>query len=229
MGELLLEHGSALWLGLLTSISPCPLATNIAAISYIGRDLERPALVLRAGLLYTAGRTLAYLLLGYALVSSLLSAPVLSLWLQDHMNQVLGPVLIVAGMFLLELLRVGMPGGGLSAFVQRGADRWGHAGAFLVGLLFALSFCPVSAALFFGSLVPLALRAGSGLALPAVYGVGTAVPVVGFSLLLALGAQPVGRAFGVVGRVEPWLRRLTGALFIAIGVYFTLRHVFGVL
>lgn len=228
MDETVVLLGSALWLGVLTSISPCPLATNIAAISFIGRKLERPRQVLWAALLYTAGRTLAYLGLGVALVAGLLSAPLLSLWLQEYMNKLLGPILVVAGMFLLDLLRVELPGMGFSRWSQRQAGRWGPAGPFVVGVLFALSFCPVSAALFFGSLVPLALTAGSGVLLPVFYGVGTAVPVVGFALLIAGGVHSVSHVFGLVGRIEPLLRQFTGALFVAIGIYYALRYIFGV-
>lgn len=220
--------GSALWLGILTSISPCPLATNIAAISFIGRNLEKPRQVLWTGLLYTAGRALTYLVLGIVLVSSLLSAPLLSLWLQEYMNKLLGPLLIVAGMFLVELLRVDIAGGRLEQWAQNRAERWGQGGAFLLGVLFALSFCPVSAALFFGSLIPLALEAGSEVLFPSIYGAGTALPVFGFGLLLAVGARSVGRAFGLVSRIEPWMRRFTGTLFIGVGIYYSLRYIFGV-
>lgn len=229
MDELALGVASALWLGILTSISPCPLATNIAAISFIGRDLGKPRQVLWTGLLYTAGRTLTYLALGMLLVTSLLSVPLLSRWLQEYMNKLLGPILIVAGMFLVELLRVDLPGDGMRQWVQRRADTWGLGGALLLGLLFALSFCPLSAALFFGSLLPLALSHDSGVLLPAVYGMGTALPVTVFAFLIAAGARSVGKAFGAVSRIEPWARRLTGALFIAIGVRYCLRHVFGFL
>lgn len=229
MGESLAFLGSALWLGLLTSISPCPLATHIAAISFISRTLNRPRLVLVAGLLYTAGRAFTYLILGILLVTSLLSAPLLSLWLQEYMNKLIGPILIVAGMFLVDLLRVDVSGGRLGQWAQRRAADWGWGGAFLLGMLFALSFCPVSAALFFGSLVPLALEAGSGVVLPSAYGVGTALPVFAFALLIAAGAGSVGRAFGIVSRLEPWMRRFTGVLFIAIGIYYSLRYIFEIL
>ena len=228
MEELLLPLGSALWLGILTSISPCPLATNIAAISFISRHLEKPRQVLWAGLLYTAGRTLTYLILGIVLVASLLSVPLLSLWVQDYMNKLLGPILIVAGMFLVELLRVDVSGGRLGPWAQRQAESWGQGGALLLGMLFALSFCPVSAALFFGSLIPLALDAGSGVLLPSVYGLGTALPVFAFALLIVAGTRSVGRVFGVVSRIEPWARQFTGGLFIAVGIYYSLHYIFGI-
>lgn len=221
--------GSALWLGVLTSISPCPLATNIAAISFISRNLEKTRQVFWAGLLYTAGRTLTYLVLGIVLVTSMLSIPLLSMWLQDYMYKLLGPILIVAGMFLLELLQVNIPGGKLGQWAQGRVESWGQGGAFLLGIIFALSFCPVSAALFFGSLIPLALNAGSGVLLPSVYGVGTALPVFAFALLIVAGARSVGRAFGVVSRIEPRMRQFTGLLFIGIGIYYSLRYSFEII
>ena len=177
MTELLLLAASALWLGILTSVSPCPLATNVAAISFIGRRMEGERWVLVGGLLYTAGRVLTYTVLGVLLVSSVLSAPSVALVLQKYMNQILGPVLILIGMVLLEIISLGSFGSGLAARLQNRADRWGVLGALLLGVVFALSFCPVSAALFFGSLLTIAVKAKSGILLPAVYGIGTGLPI----------------------------------------------------
>lgn len=148
MSEWILAMGAAFWLGVLTSISPCPLATNIAAISYIGRQVDRPRHVLWTGLSYTAGRMLCYVLLGWVLVASLLSAPILSNGLQVYMNRLLGPLLILAGMFLLEMIRLPIPSGALTEKLRQYAGSQGLWGAFLLGIIFALSFCPVSAALF---------------------------------------------------------------------------------
>jgi cytochrome c biogenesis protein CcdA len=228
VNELLLLAGSAFWLGILTSVSPCPLATNIAAISFVGRRLERPRLVLAGGLLYTAGRVLTYTLLGVLLVSSVLSAPSAALVLQKHMNQVLGPVLILVGMLLLELITFGSFGAGLATRLQARADRWGVFGAFLLGVVFALSFCPVSATLFFGSLLTVALKAKSGVLLPALYGVGTGLPVFAFAIVVALGARSVGKVFDKVALFERWARRVTGLVFIGIGIYYSLVYIFRV-
>ena len=229
MSEEWLALGTAVWLGVLTSISPCPLATNIAAISYIGRRVDRPLHVVWTGLLYTAGRMMTYVLLGWILVASLLSAPVLSNTLQITMNQLLGPLLIVAGMFLLELLRLNLPGVGLPKWTQRIANAGGLWGALLLGIVFALSFCPVSAALFFGSLIPLSVKHGSPVMMPLLYGLGTALPVFGFGLLVAIGGHALSRVFRHVTRFELWARRLTGALFLAIGIYDTLAYTLKVL
>lgn len=218
---------SAFWLGILTSISPCPLATNIAAISFVGRRVGSPTRVLLAGLLYTAGRTLTYLVLGVLLVSSLLSAPYLSHILQKYMNKVLGPVLILVGMALVELIQVNFAGSGVSEKMQKRVEALGMWGALLLGGVFALSFCPVSAALFFGSLLPLALQYESGVILPAAYGVATGLPVLVFAILIVLGAKRVGEAYNKIVPFEKWARRATGAIFILVGVYYCLTHIFG--
>jgi len=218
----------ALWLGVLTSIGPCPLATNIVALSFIARRARSPAHVVWTGLLYTAGRALGYLALAIVLVAGLLSMPTVSYALQRHMNRLLGPVLILAGMVLLGLVRV--PAGervGLAHRLAQRAARW-EGGAVLLGILFALSFCPVSAALFFGSLIPLAVAHRSGVLLPALYGVGTALPVVAFALLTALGATWIGRAFDVITRAERWTRGATGVIFIVVGIYYALAYIFHV-
>ncbi len=229
MTGLILAAASAFWLGVLTSISPCPLATNIAAISFIGRRLESPRRVLIGGLLYTLGRAVAYAVLGALLVASLLNAPVLSHVLQKYLNQILGPLLIVIGMFLLELLSFGGGGGGWLAKFQERVARHGLWGALLLGVLFALSFCPISAALFFGSLIPLAVAHESGILLPLVFGVGSGVPVLITSLVVVLGVKSVGSTFRWMTGFERWARRITGVIFILVGVYLTLVYVFGVL
>jgi len=229
MSDFVLGASSALWLGILTSISPCPLATNIAAISYIGRRVDSPRHVLGGGLLYSIGRTLAYVILGALFVVGLLSAPGVSWFLQQYMNRILGPVLLVTGIFLLELIRFDLPTGGrLAERLRNRFEGGGIWGAAPLGALFALSFCPISAALFFGSLVPLALRSDSPVLYPCLYGVGTALPVVLFSFLIAFGARFVGKVFDRLAVVERWARRLTGVVFIVVGLYMTLTFTFEV-
>ncbi len=219
---------SALWLGILTSVSPCPLATNIAAISYIGRKVHRPRHVFLTGLLYTLGRTVAYLGVAIVLVASMLSVPQVSLFLQKYLHMALGPLLIVVGMFLLGLIQFNLGGGGLSVALQKRVDTLGIWAAMPLGMIFALSFCPTSAALFFGSLIPLSLQADSRLALPLIYGVGTAVPVLVFATIIAGGAQSLGKAFQVLSRVEWWARMATGGIFVATGLWFSLKYIFEV-
>lgn len=221
--------GSAFSLGLLTAISPCPLATNIAAISYIGRKVGSAGHVLASGLLYTVGRTLVYLGLAVVLVASVLSVPQVAQFLQRWMPLVLGPILILVGMVLLGMIEVNFRGGGMSEGMRRRIDALGVWGALPLGAVFALAFCPTSAALFFGSLVPLALRLNSSVTLPLVYGVGTALPVIGFAVLLATSVQAVGKAYQVLARLEWWARVLTGWVFIGIGIYYALRYVYEVI
>ncbi len=229
MTDFVVGVGSALWLGLLTSISPCPLATNIAAISYIGRKVGDAQHVFLTGILYTIGRTLAYVGLAFVLVASVLSVPQISLFLQKYMHLVLGPLLIVVGMFLLGLIEVSLSGGGMGEGLQKRVDALGIWGALFLGIVFGLTFCPTSAALFFGSLVPLSLKVKSSVTLPAVYGVGTALPVIVFATLLAKSAQSVGKAYNVLAKIEWWARTLTGTIFILVGIYFSLKYVFAVI
>jgi cytochrome c biogenesis protein CcdA len=226
--EGLVGLASALWLGVLTSVSPCPLATNVAAMSFVGRRLASPRAVLASGLLYTLGRALTYAVLGGLLVASLLNAPVVSSLLQKYMNKLVGPLLIVVGVFLLELVGLPRGRGGVAEALQGRVERAGVWGAGLLGVVFALTFCPVSAALFFGSLLPLAVKEQSSVLLPLVFGVGTAVPVLAFALLIAGGATSLGRVFDQVARVERRARQATGVLFVVIGVYFSLENVFRV-
>jgi len=220
---------SALWFGILTSISPCPLATNITAISFVGRKTGSPAGVLLSGLLYTVGRALVYTAIGMLLVMSLLSAPTVSMTLQTWMNKLLGPILILVGMVMLGLLRLTFRGRGMSERLQQRVEGWGLLGALALGALFALSFCPVSATLFFGSLLPLAVKHGSGILLPFIYGIGTAIPVVIFAIVLAFGARWLGKLFERVTQVEKWMRIVTGIVFIGVGIYMSLVHVYRIL
>ena len=226
MNELIVASATALWLGILTSIGPCPLATNIAAVSFIGKSTEHPRFVLLAGLLYTLGRVLIYVVMGALLVSSILAASTISHFLQVYLNKILGPLMILVGMVLTDLLSFNIGSLGISSKVQGHVERMGLWGALPLGMVFALSFCPISAALFFGSLVPLAAKTGSPLALPFVYGIGTGLPVIAFALLIAFGAHALAKAFHRVKKIERWARLATGIIFILVGIYFSLVYIF---
>jgi cytochrome c biogenesis protein CcdA len=228
MEGILLAAGSAFWLGILTSISPCPLATNVAAMSFIGKNLDSPRRVLLTGLLYTLGRTFAYAALAALLVASVLAIPDVSFWLETYLNKALGPILVLVGIVLLDLVRLSFSASCVNDNIQDRFQKSGLWGAGLLGMLFALSFCPVSAALYFGSLLPLAMKNGSAIGLPSVYGIGTALPVFVFAVLIALGAQWVGRAFNKLVRFEKWARRVTGVIFILAGIHFCLNYLFEV-
>jgi cytochrome c biogenesis protein CcdA len=195
-------------------------------VSFIGRRIDRPWLVFVSGVLYTFGRILTYTVLGMFLVSSLLAAPAIALIIQKYVNQVLGPIFILVGMMLLGLITFGSFGEGLAVRMQNHADKWGAIGALLLGIVFALSFCPVSAALFFGSLLSIAVKANSGIILPAVYGIGTGLPVFVFAILIAMGVHSLAKVFDRVLSFEKWARRITGTIFIGIGIYYTLIYVY---
>lgn len=243
----LLYLAAALYLGILTSINPCPLATNIAAISYIGRKVENSRLVINAGLLYTLGRCLLYLGLAALLTTTALSIPAVSIFLQKYMHLVLGPIFLLLGMFLVGLIAITSGGTMMSDGMQKRVDAMGIWGALLLGVLFAVSFCPTSAAWFFGllalimgseagaitsvvakvgiSLPEASLPAGT-FVFPLVYGVGTALPVLIVAFLLAYSAQAVGKTYNVLSKVEWWARMVTGWIFIVVGFYFSVKHVF---
>jgi sulfite exporter TauE/SafE len=226
MTSIYIGAGTAIWLGILTSISPCPLTTNIAAMSYIGKRVDNPRHVLLSGLLYTLGRGLAYTALGALIVAGLLSIPGAARFLQNYMNQVLGPFLIVAGLILLGLFRIPVPGQAAGAGMTRLADRFSMGGAMLLGIFFALSFCPISAGLFFGSLIPLSVTCQSPVLLPSIYGAGTALPVVLFAVLISMGAHWVGKTFDALKAFARWARWVTGAIFIIAGIYYCISYLF---
>ena len=238
---------AALYLGLLTSISPCPLATNIAAISYIGRKVEDSRLVIHAGLLYTLGRCLLYLALATSLATTAMSIPAVSIFLQQYMHLVLGPIFLLLGMFLVGLITITSGGAMMSEGMQKRVDAMGIWGALLLGILFAISFCPTSAAWFFGLLalvmgseagaitsvlakvgivLPEASLPGGAVILPLIYGIGTAVPVLLVAFLLAYSAKSVGKTYNILSKVEWWARMTTGWIFVLIGVWFSLEYVF---
>jgi cytochrome c biogenesis protein CcdA len=246
----LLYVAAALYLGVLTSISPCPLATNIAAISYVGRKVGDPRWVMAAGLLYTLGRCLLYLGLAVLLATTAMSVPAVSLFLQKYMHMVLAPVFLLLGMFLVGLITFSGGGAMMSERMQKRIDAMGIWGALLLGILFAVAFCPTSAAWFFGLLallfgseagaitgvlikigisLPNATLPGAIIVLPLVYGIGTAVPVLLVAFLLAYSAQSVGKAYNMISKVEWWARQTTGWVFVAAGVYFSLKFAFEVI
>ncbi|MDD5562020.1 MAG: aromatic aminobenezylarsenical efflux permease ArsG family transporter [Candidatus Omnitrophica bacterium] len=220
MDNLFIGFISALWLGILTSVSPCPLATNIAAISFLAKKIVNPKMVFISGLFYTMGRMFSYALLGWVIISSLLSVPVLANLLQRYMNKAFGPVLIVTGFVLLDFLKITIPKFAPSAKLQNKLAGSGIGGAFVLGLTFALVFCPVSAALFFGSLIPLTLKSKMGVILPLIYGIGTGLPVLLFAVGIALSVKSLSFWFNRLTKLEYYMRKVTGAVFIVAGLYY---------
>ena len=221
MIEIFIGFVSALWLGILTSISPCPLASNVAAISFLSKKIAHPALVFISGLAYTLGRMASYAILGWIIISSLLSVPQVAQFLQKYMGKALGPLLILTGLILLEIITIRLPGLSISQKHHNKLAESGAPGAFLLGFIFALAFCPISAALFFGSLIPLALNSKAGALLPFIYGVGTGLPVLVFAVAIALGITSLSHWFNKITKLEYYARKITGAIFILVGLYYT--------
>ena len=219
---------SALWLGILTAISPCPLATNIAAISFIGMKTGQNGQVLKSGMLYALGRTCAYVIIGTVISAGLLGTGGLSRFLQKNMNEFMGPFLIILGMVLLGWIGSGISWSLNASSLQKKLETRGTIWALPLGALFALSFCPVSAGLFFGALIPLALNQQSSFFLPAVFGLGTSLPVVIFAFLLAFGAEYLGKVFDQVSRIEILIRGFAGTIFIVAGIYFCFIYIYGI-
>jgi len=217
----------ALWLGILTSISPCPLATNIAAISFIGKEIENKRRTLLAGLFYTLGRMFAYFAVSAILVAGLLSIPEIARFLTKYLNIIIGPLLIIVGLFLLNIVKLNI-GNGFSVSQKFGDNlkSKGLIGVFALGFIFALAFCPVSAGLFFGSLIPLSLNYKSELLIPLIYGIGTALPVIIFGIIIAFSVNKLGAFYKKLNQFEYYARRITAVIFIIAGAYLTWRFLF---
>jgi cytochrome c-type biogenesis protein len=224
-----MEMFSALWLGILTSISPCPMATNIAATTYIGKQIDSSYASILSAIAYAIGRTAAYMIICILIIAGLISIPGVANFLQSHMNQILGPVLFISGLFILEWIPLSLPNLNFNANLLKKFGDSGLLGAVALGFLFALSFCPLSAALFFGSVIPLSLQYQSRILLPLCYGLGTAAPVIGFSFVIAYGSRFAGIFFNRMASVERWLMRGTGIVFIVIGCYFSLKYLFRII
>ena len=214
---------SALFLGLITAISPCPLATNIAAIAYVSRKVADRKFAVITGALYTLGRMFSYSLLGILIIVVGLEIPGVSLFLQNIGERILGPILIVVGLLMLIIYKIsfGKGGGLLSRLGAKVAD-WGMIGGFLLGVLFALAFCPYSAVLYFGVLMPLALQSKEGILLPAIFAIGTALPVLIIGTLLSLGISGVTSWLNVITRAERVIRIVVAIIFIIVGVYYVI-------
>ena len=229
MSEFAVAVAASFWFGFLTAISPCLMATNVAAITFIARKVDEPRYALLSGMFYIGGQAIAYVVLGILLVESLLSVPLVSIWLQDYFLRLLGPILVFTSMFLLELLDFQMGNGKIKEEVQKKVVNGGMWVAALLGIVFAMSFCPTTAALFFGSLIPLAVTHESSVLLPLAYALGVAVPVFIFALLIIWATNKVGKVFANVKRAERWARFGTGGIFLLIGIYFTLVYTIEIL
>ena len=215
--------GFAAWLGILCAISPCPLATNIAAVGFISRNAS-PSQTLLGGLLYAVGRATAYCALAAVVVMGVSATPELSHLLQKHLNRLMGPLLILVAVVLLGLVRLPSVGMGRLSAVQQRLASSGVIGALPLGILFALALCPPSAAIYFGSLLPLALEQHSPFLVPAVFGVVSALPVVVVAVLFAAGMRKIGAMFRRLTAVDRILRIATGIVFLVVGVVLMMKY-----
>ena len=213
---------AAFLLGLLTAVSPCPLATNIAAIGFIGRDIENRHRVFLNGLLYTLGRVIAYTALGVALILILREGANLfgvQKFIGKYGELVLGPVLLLIGLFMLFGSKLKLPSFGFNGSGE-GLARKGGLGAFLLGMLFAMAFCPTSGVFYFGMLIPMSATASAGYLLPVLFAVATALPVLVVAWMLAFSVQRIGSFYGRMQTIQKWLNRIVGWVFMGVGIYY---------
>lgn len=214
---------SALVLGLMTAISPCPLATNITAVGFISKDIENRNRVFLNGLLYTLGRAISYTAI--ALIIFLGADQFkFSGFFQRYGEKIIGPLLILIGLFMLDLIKINFPGVSALTSKMETKTQWGYFDAILLGMIFALAFCPYSGVLYFGMLVPLTVASASGLYLPIVFALATGIPVIIFSWILAFSIGSIGGAYHKMKNFEIWFRRVVAVLFIGVGIYYTLSR-----
>lgn len=214
---------SAFILGLMTAISPCPLAANITAVAYIGKDIEKKNKVFINGLVYTLGRAISYTAIGLIFYFGASQFSIQS-FVQEWGEKLLGPLLIIIGLFMLDLIRFNIPGlGKLTQNAER-KSRSGFWGVLLLGIVFALAFCPYSGVLYFGILIPMTISSSSGLYLPFIFAIGTGLPVIVFAWFIAYTVSSIGGVYNKVKVFEKWFRRVVSVIFIVVGIYFTVIY-----
>lgn len=213
---------TALILGLMTAISPCPLATNISAIGFISRDIDNKKRVFVNGLIYTLGRAISYT--GLALIIYFGASKMnISRIFQGWGEKLLAPLLIIIGLLMLNVLKIKFPGfDGLTEKIGN-EGKGSYWSTFLLGIIFALAFCPYSGVLYFAMLIPITVASASGLYLPIVFAIATGLPVIIFAWLIAYSFASVGRLYNHIKIFELWFRRAVAVLFIGVGIYYLVR------
>ena len=212
---------AAFLIGLLAAISPCPLTTNITALAYISRDITDRKYVAIAGALYTFGRMVSYFTIGAVIILAGVNIPGLANSLQSSGEIFLGPLLIVVGILMLGIIKIpALRGGGRLAKIGERVAKRRWMGPFLLGVVFALAFCPYTALLFFAVLMPLSIESTAGITFPAVFAIGTGLPVLIFAVLLSFGVSKVSTWLDKVTAVEKWVRRIAAVVFIGVGIYY---------
>jgi cytochrome c biogenesis protein CcdA len=210
---------TAFILGLMTAISPCPLATNISAIGFISRDIEDKRRVFINGIVYTLGRAASYTLLAFILFLGADQMNISQIF-QGWGEKILGPVMIIIGLFMLNVINIKLPGVQKLTEKLGESSRGSYLGTFLLGMVFALAFCPYSGVLYFAMLIPMTITSASGLYLPVIFAIATGIPVILFAWLLAYAVGNVGRLYKHIKVFELWFRRIVAILFIGVGIYF---------
>ena len=212
---------TAIILGLMTAISPCPLATNISAIGFISRDIENRRRVFINGLVYTLGRAISYT--GLALIIFFGASKMnISMIFQGWGEKLLGPVLILVGLLMLDVIKIKFPG--LSGLTDKIGEnsKGSYWSTLLLGMVFALAFCPYSGVLYFVMLIPMTVTSAGGLYLPVLFAIATGLPVIIFAWLLAYAVGNVGKLYNRIKLFELWFRRVVSVIFIAVGIYYIL-------
>jgi cytochrome c-type biogenesis protein len=215
---------AAFFIGLMTAISPCPLTTNVTAVAYISRKMGDNKQTVALGVLYTLGRTITYAGLASLIVYAGLNTQQIALFLQAYGEKLIGPLLIFTGLVMLEVVKLDFGAGGdrMERLRETLAEK-GYAGGFLLGALFALAFCPFSAVLYFGMMIPLALKAHDGVIIPSVFAIATGLPVILASIVLAQSLTRLGQYMGKIQQIERWTRKTAAIIFILAGVYYALQ------
>lgn len=209
---------SAFVLGLLTAISPCPMATNITAIGFIGKDIGNKNRIFYNGLVYTLGRTFAYTSLAFIIFLGADQFRISSIF-QQYGEKIIGPFLVIIGIFMLGIFHLNFPAlNRLSAHFQQ-KNKFTYWNVFLLGVVFALAFCPYSGVLYFGMLIPLTVST-SGLHLPIIFAIATGIPVIIFAWLIAYTISGVGNTYKRIKAFEYWFRKVVAIIFIGIGIYY---------
>ncbi|MBA7565063.1 hypothetical protein ES708_06734 [subsurface metagenome] len=214
---------TALILGLMTAISPCPLATNVTAIAFIGKDINNKRKVFINGLIYTLGRAVSYTGLGLIFFFGA-SQFKISGFVQQWGEKLLGPLLIILGLLMLDVVKIKFPGFGKLKEKIEQKSQSGFLGVLLLGIVFALAFCPYSGVLFFGMLIPITITSASGLYLPLIFALGTGLPVIIFAWFIAYAVGGVGGVYNKVKIFEIWFRRIVSVIFIGVGVYYSIIY-----
>jgi cytochrome c-type biogenesis protein len=216
---------TAFILGLMTAISPCPLATNITAIAFIGKDINNKHRVFINGIIYTLGRAITYTAIGLIFYFGA-SQFEISGFIQKWGEKLLGPLLIIIGVLMLDFIKINFPGlGNLSKKVEE-KSKSGFWGVLLLGIVFALAFCPYSGVLYFGMLIPITITSASGLYLPLIFAIGTGLPVIIFAWLIAYTVGGIGGVFNKLKVFEIWFRRVVSIIFIIVGIYYSIIYYF---